>query len=67
MYCGLRQAHYHSYNTSGNTLYHTCSTATITKILNVFCFKNIEKMLLQMTSGFLKLESTIEGNTLSFS
>jgi hypothetical protein len=24
-------------------------------------FKNIEKMLLQMTSGFLQLESTIQG------
>jgi hypothetical protein len=24
-------------------------------------FKNIEKMLLQMTSGFLQLESTING------
>jgi hypothetical protein len=34
-------------------------------ILWPFCafiwFKNIEKMLLQMTSGFLQLESTIQG------
>jgi hypothetical protein len=31
----------------------------------VIWFKNIEKMLLQMTSGFLQLESTLE-KTLSF-
>jgi hypothetical protein len=33
-------------------------------IFSPFCafiwFKNIEKMLLQMTSGFLQLESTLE-------
>jgi hypothetical protein len=50
----------HFYGISHLKLLKNCKTMIFWSLCAFIWFQNIEKMLLQMTSGFLQLESTID-------